>query len=199
MSPVDHLLYAALWLGFGAGHSLLAGATLKRAFGAGYRLAYNVIALGHLAAIMLVGRIWLDPGGAAFDRPFWLQALQGGLVIVGIAGLALALRSYDSGLLAGTAQWRAARRGETVGDDDESLRLDGLHRYVRHPLYAAAFPVLWGLVDSEFALATALWASAYFWIGSRYEERRLIARYGDAYRAYRVRVPAFIPWKGRVA
>ena len=59
--------------------------------------------------------------------------------------------------------------------------------------------MLWGLVDGEFALATALWASAYFWLGSRYEERRLVARYGDAYRDYRNRVPAFIPWKGRAA
>ena len=199
MSFPDHLVYAALWLGFGAGHSLLAGATLKRLFGAGYRLAYNAIALGHLAAIVLIGRIWLAPGGVAFDRPGWLLALQAALVVMGVAGLAVALRGYDLGLLAGTAQWRAARRGGAVDDGDETLHLDGLHRYVRHPLYAACFPVLWGLVDGEFALATALWASAYFWLGSRYEERRLVARYGDAYRDYRNRVPAFIPWKGRAA
>ena len=106
-------------------------------------------------------------------------------------------RNVRLGLLGGTAQWRAARNGTAIDDGDEALHLDGLHRYVRHPLYAATFPILWGLVDSEFALATAIWASAYFWLGSRYEERRLIARYGEAYRRYRTQVPAFVPWRGR--
>jgi len=197
MTVADHLIYAALWFCFGAGHSLLAGATLRRLFGAGYRLAYNAIALVSLVAILLTGRLWLAPGAIAYDRPGWLQAAQAVLVAVGLAAAALALRGYDLGLLAGTAQWRAARKGAATDDGDEALHLEGLHRYVRHPLYAATFPVLWGLVDGEFALATAIWASAYFWLGSRFEERRLIARYGDAYRRYRASVPGFVPWKGR--
>jgi methanethiol S-methyltransferase len=197
MTLVDHLIYAGLWFGFGASHSLLAGATLRRLFGAGYRLAYNAIALVSLAAILVLGRTGLAPGEIVFDRPVWLQAAQVVLVVAGLAAGVFALRGYDLGLLGGTAQWRAARNGTAIDDGDEALHLDGLHRYVRHPLYAATFPILWGLVDSEFALATAIWASAYFWLGSRYEERRLIARYGEAYRHYRANVPAFLPWKGR--
>lgn len=197
MSLIDHLLYAALWVSFGAGHSLLAGATLRRVAGAGYQLVYNAIATVHFAVVILVGHLWLTAGATVYDRPDWLVVGQWLLVVVGLAGLAVALRGYDLGLLAGTAQWRAARRGAALDDGDEPLRLGGLHRWVRHPLYAATFPILWGLVDGEFSLATALWASAYFWVGSRFEERRLIARYGDAYRDYRARVPAFVPWKGR--
>lgn len=197
MSLADHLIYALLWLSFGAGHSLLAGATLKRAFPAGYRLAYNAVALVHVAAVVAIGRLVLAPGAAVFDRPGWLQTVQWVALAGGLIVTALALRGYDLGLLAGTAQWRAARRGATAEDGDEALRLDGLHRYVRHPLYAGVIACLWGLVDSEFALATAIWVSACFWLGSRFEERRLIARHGAAYCAYRARVPALVPWRGR--
>ena len=182
MSIADHLIYALLWLSFGAGHSLLAGATMKRIFGPGtYRLAYNAAAMVHLAVILMAGRLWLAGDSVAFDRSVWLVVAQWGLLAIGVAVLAIALR------------------GESLGDDNEPLRIDGLHRYIRHPLYAGMFPVLWGLADNEFSLATAVWATLYFWIGSRFEECRLVARYGDAYRVYRRRVPAFVPWKGRAA
>ena len=74
-----------------------------------------------------------------------------------------------------------------------------LHRFIRHPLYSGLFLVLWGHAQTEFALATALWGSVYLVIGAGFEERRLIDRYGDAYRTYRARVPAFVPWRGRAA
>ena len=147
MTIVDHLIYGALWLSFGAGHSLLAGATLRRVFGGGDRLAYNVIALAHFGVVVAVGRLWLAPGSVPFDRPGWLLAVQWTLAAIGLAGFAVAVRGYDLGLLAGTAQLRAARRGETLDDSDETLHLDGLHAYVRHPLYTAILFALWGLVD----------------------------------------------------
>src|SRR3546814_3776572 len=66
---------------------------------------------------------------------------------------------------------------------------------MRHPLYSALFLMLWGLARSPLGLATATWASVYLIVGSRIEEQRLIARYGDAYRTYRRATPAFLPWK----
>ncbi len=100
---------------------------------------------------------------------------------------------YDRGRFVGTTQLRVP---DMVPDED--LRIDGLHRYVRHPLYSGLFLVLWGHAQTEFALATALWGSLYLVIGTGFEERRLIARYGQAYTAYRARVPAYLPWRGRV-
>lgn len=49
-------------------------------------------------------------------------------------------------------------------------------------------------------LATLLSAGAitsYLLLGSRLEESKLIAEYGDAYRDYRRRVPALFPWPCR--
>jgi protein-S-isoprenylcysteine O-methyltransferase Ste14 len=81
--------------------------------------------------------------------------------------------------------------------DDEPLRLDGLHRFVRHPLYTGVFLILWGRVDGDFELATAVWGSLYLLIGTWFEERRLVKLYDGSYVDYRRRVPAFIPWRGR--
>ena len=88
----------------------------------------------------------------------------------------------------GTSQVRRPDEAE-----DETLRIDGLHRYVRHPLYSGLFLILWGHAQTEFALATAIWASIYLVIGTVFEERRLIERYGEAYRDYRARTPAYVP------
>lgn len=114
--------------------------------------------------------------------------------IVAVAGLAVvgvALLGYDRRRFLGLAQLQAP---DAPGD--EALRIDGLHRFVRHPLYSGLFLVLWGHAQTEFALATAVWGSLYLLIGTVFEERRLVALYGPAYVVYRVRVPAFIPWRG---
>ncbi|MSO85361.1 MAG: isoprenylcysteine carboxylmethyltransferase family protein [Rhodospirillales bacterium] len=198
-SPALHLLYAALWLSFGFGHSILADARvkarLKPFFGAGYRLAYNLFAAVHVLGAIGAGW-WLFGDGAAFDRPSSLRVVQGTASVIGAGVLLAALFHYDLGRFAGSAQLRASAQGKFL-DDEEPLRLGGLHRYVRHPIYAGAFLLLWGRVGDEFTLATALWASLYLWIGSRHEDRRLIARFGAAYARYRDAVPAFLPWKGK--
>jgi protein-S-isoprenylcysteine O-methyltransferase Ste14 len=82
-------------------------------------------------------------------------------------------------------------------DAPEPLRLDGPHRFVRHPLYTALFLVLWGRAFDEAMIATAVWGSLYLIVGTRFEERKLLRLHGAAYARYRARVPAFLPWKGR--
>lgn len=194
-----HLLYAALWLSFGLAHSLLADARikarLKPMFRAGYRLAYNLFAVVHVLLVIGAGW-WLLGDGTAFERLGLLRALQGAASLLGAGVFVVALLDYDLGRFAGTAQLRASAEGKFL-DDEEALRLGALHRYVRHPIYAGAFLLLWGRIEDEFSLATALWASLYLVIGARYEERRLLARFGEAYARYRKAVPAFVPWKGK--
>lgn len=190
MSAFDQLLYALAWLSFGIGHSLLAGARRNRGalavMGRFHRIAYNLVAFVHLGIVLALGR-WLAADSGGFALPVWLVWLENAMVAAGLAlGLA-ALRSYRAAPFVGLAQLRGD------GDDDEPLALDGLHRWMRHPLYSASFLILWGLARSPLGLATAIWASLYLVIGSRIEERRLIARYGDAYRAYRRDTPAFLP------
>lgn len=197
-----HLAYGAMWAGFGAGHSVLAGEAglrwLHRRFGARHRLAYNALAAIHLAAVFAAG--WGLLGNlSAPALPDWAR---GAMLAVQGAGWVLmmcAVRGYDLGRLAGTAQARAGAAGVDL-PADEPLRTEGLHRYVRHPIYTAGFLVLWGAATDPLGLSTAIWASLYLLVGAAAEERRLLARYGASYAAYRASVPAFVPrWRGQAA
>ncbi|MCK5273534.1 MAG: isoprenylcysteine carboxylmethyltransferase family protein [Alphaproteobacteria bacterium] len=194
-----HVIYALAWLSFGLGHSLLAGTRAKEllapALGPYYRIAYNLLAGIHLSAVWLVGG-WAFAGAAPFALSGAARAGLTGLSILGVVILLLALRGYDLGRLAGTAQIRAHRRG-TAEPEDEPLRTDGFHAWVRHPLYAGAYMILWGNAQDRLGLAMAIWGSAYLAVGTMFEERRLLKLYGEAYRSYRARVPAVFPWRGK--
>ncbi len=196
-----HLYYALAWLSFALGHSLLAGETLKNRLGASlgafYRLSYNLFALLHIALVVALGSLLLG-GAAPYPFPPWAEAVLMTGYVLGWAAFLWALGGYDLGLLAGTRQIRDRFKG--IGaSGDEPLVVNGLHAWVRHPLYAAALPILWGRIADPFDLATAAWAAIYLFIGAWSEERKLLELYGAAYGAYRRRVPAFLPWKGRAA
>ncbi|CAA7611595.1 isoprenylcysteine carboxylmethyltransferase family protein [Magnetospirillum sp. UT-4] len=189
-----HLAYALAWAAFALGHSGLALPAVKRRLrpwlGRRYRLAYNIVAVLQVALVMAVGGFALGDR-PAFALPGWLAAGMGVVHLVGWGLLLWAARFYDLGRLGGLAQLR----GES---EDEGLRLDGPHAYVRHPLYAAGFLILWGGAFNPLGLATAVWGSLYLLLGTWAEERKLVALYGGAYLDYRARVPALLPWRGRV-
>lgn len=201
MTPLQaHLALALAWFTFGLGHSLFASepvkARLAPLLGPWYRLAYNGFALLHLAGVWAVGW-WLFAPNEAFPYPDWARWSLKGVYILGWGGFLYGLTGYDLGRLMGTAQLRNHFKGITE-PEDEPLRTDGLHRYVRHPLYAGGFLIIWGRVGSEFDLAVAVWASLYLVVGTVFEERKLLRLYGDAYADYRAKVPAVLPWRGRV-
>ncbi|MEJ1995696.1 MAG: isoprenylcysteine carboxylmethyltransferase family protein [Limibacillus sp.] len=202
MTPLDHLLYGLAWLSFGLLHSLLAREGAKQRLGGllggGYRLAYNGFALLHILAVAGFGD-WLARGGAGGNftaRPDWLSWLQSALALAGFAVMLLALRSYDLGRFGGLTQFRQKIPPHTQAAE-EPLVISGLHRYVRHPIYFGLLLFVWGLARDQLSLATAFWASLYLVIGSRFEERDLLRRFGESYADYRRRVPALIPWRGR--
>ncbi|HEX9082293.1 MAG TPA: hypothetical protein VF768_08435 [Holophagaceae bacterium] len=193
------LVVSAAWLGYGLLHSLLASRSAKAwvasrwpALMPAYRLLYNGIALVTLGPFLL----WLvrDPG------PFlwrWLGLagwVANGLAAAAVALLLLAGTTYDLGAFLG---WRAWREGRRDGGDGEPFRISRIHRYVRHPWYAVSLILLWTRDMTALRLVSAAWMTAYFLIGSRLEERKLLAQYGDRYGRYRARVAAFLPlpWK----
>lgn len=194
-----HLVYGLAWLSFGLGHSLLAGDLCKHrlrpVFGAFYRVGYNAFAIVHLGLIWGLGQ-WLFTHSAPFALPGELQRTLLAVYAAGWLLMVLGLRGYDVDRLMGTRQVRDFRDGAEA-PEDEPLRVDGLHRYVRHPLYTGGFFILWGRVTGETELATAVWASLYLLVGTWFEERRLLRLYGAEYAEYRRRVPAFIPWRGK--
>jgi len=68
------------------------------------------------------------------------------------------------------------------------------YRYVRHPLYLGFLITFWSVpVMTSGRLLFALGLSAYILIGIAFEERDLLARFGERYRAYRRQVGMLIP------
>lgn len=193
------VIYALAWLSFGAAHSVLAAGAAKQrfksVFGAYYRLSYNLLAALHIGLVMVLGAAVLS--AQPYDLEPGVAAAMTAIRVLGLVVLVLAIREYDLGRFSGLSQIRAHRRGEPQ-PGDEPLVIQGMHRFVRHPLYLGAYLIFWGGAINDFGLATAAWGSLYLLIGTRHEERSLLALYGRAYADYQARVPAVIPWKGRV-
>lgn len=83
-------------------------------------------------------------------------------------------------------------RGKKPADID--FQTPGLYRYLRHPIMLGFFIALWATPRMTvghllFAIAT----TGYILIALQLEERDLLARFGERYRAYREQVPMFIP------
>ena len=196
----SHLvLLAVLWLGYFALHSLLASLAVKRRVAArwpqampAYRLAYNA-----LAVLLLAPPLWLM---ATWNGPM-LWAWTGGwtwlahaLALLAVGLFAWSMSGYDSGEFSGLRQWRSRRQGVA---DDETLHITTLHRFVRHPWYFCALLLIWTRDMDAARLLSALFATGYFVVGSRLEERKLVAFHGEAYSRYLARVPGLVPWRGQ--
>jgi protein-S-isoprenylcysteine O-methyltransferase Ste14 len=187
------------WIVYGALHSVLAAQGIKRQVAAhlprlmpAYRLLYNLFA--GVALLPILWLLWCDPGP-------WLWRWHGGpaWVLNGLALLATGLLLAGPGLydLSEFLGLRQLRERREVPEDQEPFRISTLHRYVRHPWYALSLVLIWTRDMSAAMLVSALWITAYFILGSRLEERKLLLRFGDVYRDYMTRVPGLLPrpWK----
>ena len=74
------------------------------------------------------------------------------------------------------------------------LAIRGPYRWVRHPLYFLSLIIIWsGPVYTVDRLLHNLMWSIWIIIGAHYEERDLVACFGDAYQSYRKSVPMLLP------
>lgn len=71
-----------------------------------------------------------------------------------------------------------------------------VYRYSRHPMMLGLLIVFWSTPDMTVdRLVLALLLTVYLFIGIRFEERSLIAEYGDSYKAYQKSVGMFFTWR----
>ena len=76
------------------------------------------------------------------------------------------------------------------------LKIDGVHRYMRHPLYAGTILFVCGLffilpyLNNFIAVVLLI---LYVLIGIYFEEKKLIKEFGSRYQDYMLNVPMLIP------
>lgn len=189
------IVLLGLWIGFFVIHSTLASLRLKNWVARHwplampyYRIAFNIVALVlvlpllHLTFTLSGPTLWRWDGLAGW--------IADGLAIVAVGTFAWSLRYYDGAEFLGLRQ---IREHERRVEDQEHFHISPMHRFVRHPWYTMALLIIWTRdMDMAFFLSSVA-ATLYFFIGSRLEERKLIAYHGDAYRRYRERVPGLVP------
>jgi len=122
----------------------------------------------------------------------WSWVLRAGyfLAIMGFGWGVRALHGFDG---FGLRPIRDLNRGRVRRDPP--LAVSGPYRWVRHPLYSCVLLMVWSCPDvtSDRLLFNLLW-TAWIVVGTVFEERDLIADFGDDYRAYQAAVPMLIPW-----
>ena len=119
----------------------------------------------------------------------WLSASLAVLAIAGFAWGVQSLRGFDP---FGTLPLHAALRGTPA--PSSAFVAQGPYRYVRHPLYLLMLLLIWSAprLSTDQLLFDVLW-TAWIVVGTRLEERDLLADFGQTYRQYQRSVPMLVP------
>ncbi|MFX1367402.1 MAG: methyltransferase family protein [Promethearchaeota archaeon] len=128
---------------------------------------------------------WLYPI-ASFESYHPVQVLVAGLLIA--SGAVLAMKASSVISVSTVADMRSDRTPELI--------TDGIYAKIRHPLYLATILLLVGLLLLYPFIEVTIFSLsliAYTLIGSYFEERKLVAHYGEKYIEYRKTAGFILP------
>ena len=203
MAPfVDVLVIILLFAIFGYTHSLLASLKVKfwlrKNFGdliAFYRLLYN---LSGVLSVYLIYELSPKPHILIYDLPNPYDLLMLIPQFLSMAGVIWTFRYICFKEFLGLDQIKRFfdKNYTTELDEEYTLRIKGPYRYSRHPLYFFSITfMLFRPVMDLFYLTFFICIVAYFYIGSHYEEKKLVRQFGEIYEEYRKEVPKIFPAK----
>lgn len=194
-SATAALIDVALIALFGAQHSVMARPGFKAAWtrivpAPVERSTYVLFASAALIVLMafwhqLPAPVWTVTNGVA-AAILWLLFASGWAIVLVSTFL---INHFE---LFGLQQaWFALREKAAA---PPVLRQPFFYKFVRHPLYTGFFIAFWATPTMSVGhLLFALGMSAYMLIAIRFEERDLIAVFGEAYVGYRRRVGMLAP------
>lgn len=203
MIAFDVLLIIILFSIFAFIHTLLATLEVKRRIVknigekiAFYRLFYNISSLILFSAFYFISP---KPDVIVYDLHYPFDIITFALQVLSLFGLIWSIRTFNLKEFTGIEQIQRYLNGtydKTELDEKAKLSIKGAAKIVRHPLYLF-FILFLGLrpTMSLFYFVTFLCITAYFYIGSFYEEKRLVEIFGDKYKEYQEKVPRIFPIK----
>ena len=158
-----------------------------------YRLGYNLLAVGLLAALFYI--YFLVEKTPLWTPNLMLSIIGALLALAGVSWMVRAIKRYNLEEFLGLEQLRTGQK-----PIHNKLIIRGLNGRVRHPLYFGTLLTIWGVLlifPTDAMFAFALISTIYLIIGSRLEEEKLVRQFGDAYRRYQREVPMLLPFRFR--
>ena len=187
---------ALLCLAFFVQHSLMIRKSFRRRLARfippHYQGAFYTVASGIVLLVLLV--CWQQSAYTLVNLQGTLGWLVHGIFFLAIAGFAWsmgALGSFDAfGLNPILTQMRGTQ------ESPMPFVIRGPYRWVRHPLYFFMLVLIWSCprFSADRLLFNVFW-TAWVVVGTMFEERDLVADFGEAYRDYQRKVPMLIPWR----
>ena len=157
------------------------------------RSTYVLAATLALALLLWQWRPIPEPVIWRVENPLAVQALAA-VFWLGWAILLLATFLINHFELFGLHQPFARLIGREIPQAE--FRTPYLYRYVRHPIYLGFVLGMWAApVMSAGHLLFAAGATGYILVGIWFEERDLIAQFGEHYRRYRTQVGMLLPFR----
>jgi protein-S-isoprenylcysteine O-methyltransferase Ste14 len=199
---VDVLIIILLFAVFGYTHSLLASEKIKswfkKIFGdliAFYRLLYNLFGL---FSLYLIYEFSPKPHIIIYDLPNPYDLIILVPQFLSLAGVIWVFKYICFREFLGLDQIKRflEKRYTTELDEEFTLRIEGPYKYSRHPIYFFSITfLLFRPVMDLFYLTFFICIVAYFYIGSYYEEKKLVRQFGEVYENYKKEVPGIFPVK----
>ncbi|MBM4175091.1 MAG: hypothetical protein FJ213_02810 [Ignavibacteria bacterium] len=199
---IDVLIILFLFTIFASIHSITASLKIKDYFKsrfgekiAFYRLGYNLISI---LTLIIFWEFSPKPEVYIYDlTPPWdiiIVIFQ----ILSLIGFLWTFKYFDTMEFLGVNQLKRFYKGNpvTLYDENPTLNMTGPNRFSRHPLYLFAILFLaFRPYMSLFYFVFLISASVYFWIGSYFEEKRLLKYFPDEYPEYMKNVSRIFPIK----
>lgn len=186
---------------FGFLHSLLASRFVKEklifilkekiAF---YRIFYNIFSVLTFAIFIIVSP---DINEIVYKvkEPFsYLMIIP---FLVGLYGIIISSKYFSMSEFLGISQVkRYLNKTYSLNDLDEkmTLRISGPYKFMRHPIYFFSIIMILSIPEMTVSrLVIVVCIIFYFYVGSIYEEKKLVKIFGDEYIEYQKNVPRIFP------